>query len=119
MRHAAPERVRKWLEVPPSWLELRTPSARFDAGLSRLNVGEREAILLASELGANRLIIDELEGRREAEKRGIRVTGTVGVLAEAARVGLIADLAAVLKRLRETNFYIAPEVLRQVLKDLA
>ena len=84
------------MEVPPSWLELRTPSVRFDAALDRLNVGEREAILLASELGASRLIIDELQGRQEAEKRGIRVTGMVGVLAEAAGVGLISDLAAVL-----------------------
>jgi len=116
VRPAAPEPVRKWMEFPPTWIELRTPSSGFDAALGRLNVGERDAILLASELHANRLIVDDLQGRQEAEKRGLRVTGTVGVLAEAAAVGVIHNLADVLHRLQETNFFIAPGILERVLK---
>jgi hypothetical protein len=79
--------------------------------------GEREAIQLAAEVHANQLIIDDLQGREEAQRRGLRVTGTVGVLREAAVLGLL-DLPRALKRLQLTNFYLAPEVLARILKDI-
>jgi hypothetical protein len=46
---------------------------------------EQDAILLAESVKAERLIIDDLEGRREAVHRGLPVIGTLGLLAEAAR----------------------------------
>ena len=51
--------------------------------------GEQDAILLAESLKAERVIIDDLEGRREAAKRGLPVIGTLGILAEAARRNLL------------------------------
>jgi len=50
----------------------------------RLDAGERDAILLAEELGADQLIIDEILGRRIARQRKLPVTGTLGVLKAAA-----------------------------------
>lgn len=112
----APERVRSWMAQPPQWLEIRTPSGKPNDALAKLNVGEREAILLAVELGADQVVIDELQGRQEAERLGLRVTGTVGVLAEAAKLGLI-DLKSTLTRLQQTSFYISPALLARVLSD--
>ena len=84
--------------------------------MSALDPGERDAILLAEELGADQLIVDDRQGRHEAVKRGILVTGTLGVMREAATLGLL-DLAEAVRRLGATNFHIAPEILARLLKD--
>ncbi len=102
----------------PSWIELRTPSRTADPALESLNVGERDAILLATELNATRLIVDDLQGRQEAQRRGLRVTGTLGVLGEAASLGLL-NIADALNRLQATNFYVAPDVVDRILKDFS
>jgi predicted nucleic acid-binding protein len=49
--------------------------------MERLDRGEQGAILLAESVKAERLIIDDLEGRREAVHRGLPVIGTLGLLA--------------------------------------
>jgi predicted nucleic acid-binding protein len=100
----------------PSWLEVRAPVNAPDALLAKLEPGERDAILLAGELRADRLIVDDREGRREAEKRGIVVLETLGVLQEAASLGLL-DLRVAVKRLQGTSFYLAPEVLARLLRE--
>ena len=50
-----------------------------------------------------------------AEKRGIPVIGTLGVMREAATLGLL-DLRIAVKRLEATSFHIAPEILARLLK---
>ncbi|MGB8653204.1 MAG: DUF3368 domain-containing protein, partial [Candidatus Acidiferrales bacterium] len=73
-------------------------------------------IMLARELRADRLIVDDRQGRREAEMRGIPVMGTLGVLREAATLELL-NLRVAVKRLQATSFYLAPEVLQRLLND--
>lgn len=83
LQHAgAPDSVRTWIAQPPDWCEIR-PDLPSDLSLEFLGPGERAAISLALLLDANRLLIDEWEGRAEAERRYLHVTGTLGVLAEA------------------------------------
>lgn len=116
LRPSAPEVVRNWIDRLPAWLEIRNPVNAPDILLSSLDPGERDAIMLAAELRADRLLVDDRQGRHEAEKRGIPVMGTLGVLREAATLGLL-DLRATVKRLETTSFYIAPEVLARLLRD--
>ena len=87
--HGAPEPVRLWALTPPSWLDIQSPSlATFDFPPG-LGAGEREAIGLAEQLHSDQLIVDDLTARREAERRGLSVIGTLGVLREAALEGFI------------------------------
>lgn len=116
LRPSAPEIVRNWISQMPVWLEVHAPSNAPDASLGDLDPGERDAIVLASELGADQLIVDDRQGRHEAEKRGIPVMGTLGVLQEAATLSLL-DLRTAVKRLEGTSFHIAPEILARLLKD--
>jgi predicted nucleic acid-binding protein len=116
LRPSTPEMVRNWISRSPSWLETHAPVNAPDASLGALDPGERDAITLAGELGADQLIMDDRRGRLEAEKRGIPVMGTLGVLREAATLGLL-NIRNAVKRLQATSFYIAPAVLTHLLKD--
>jgi predicted nucleic acid-binding protein len=112
---SAPDSVRNWVGDSPNWLEFRNPAIAADSSLTSLDPGERDAILLATELHADQLIVDDRQGRYEAQKRGIPVIGTLVVLLEASVLGLL-DLPKAVKRLEATTFYIAPEVLMRLLK---
>ena len=50
-----------------------------DASLRILDPGERAAISLALSLGAGRILIDDWDGRAEAVRRKLRVTGTLAL----------------------------------------
>jgi predicted nucleic acid-binding protein len=79
-----------------------------------LDPGEREAIALAEALHADALIIDEKLGRREAERRKLRVIGTLRVLDDAAEEGLV-DLSTALSRLQGFGFYLDTRLLQFLL----
>ena len=75
-----------------------------------------KAILLAEQLGAGLMLIDEWDGRHVAVKRGIKVTGTIGVLAAAAKSGLL-DLPSAFSSLRRTNFRPPLPLMEQLLAE--
>ncbi|HEX9869671.1 MAG TPA: hypothetical protein VGC99_13965 [Candidatus Tectomicrobia bacterium] len=79
-----------------------------------LEADEQEAIVLAQELQANILLVDDGKARDLAIQQGLRVVGTVGVLEQAATQGLI-DLPEVLARLLATNFRILRVIIDDVL----
>ncbi len=106
-----PEVVRQWMMGPPDWLEVRQVTVPEDLALAKLDAGEREAIALAEALQADALLLDERAGRREAERRRIRVIGTVRILDDAAEADLLI-LPDVLERLRAFGFYIDGKLVR-------
>lgn len=72
-----------------------------------LGAGESEAIVLAREIKADVLLIDERLGRSAAARLGLPMTGLVGVLIEARRQGLVPDAALVIEQLRHAGFWIS------------
>jgi predicted nucleic acid-binding protein len=116
LRHGeAPESVRRWIAQPPSWLEIAPEgNDSGDPDLRRLDEGERAAILLATRMGADLLLIDDRDGVRVARSRGFAVTGTLGILDLAAGRGLI-QLNDAIGRLRATSFRCHPDVLDALL----
>lgn len=110
-----PSVVREFIQNRPEWLEVREASVLFDTDLDELDTGEREAIVLAEELKANVLLMDEQRGRQVALKRNLRVVGTLGILERAAEKGLL-DFAETLRKLKEKGFFIAPVLERDFLE---
>src|SRR5499426_462293 len=114
-RSQTPEEVRQWIAHPPVWLSVQWPQQPLSVRqFPRLDDGELEAIPLAQELGAAFLLMDDFEGRQEAERRALTVTGTLGVLETAAIRGLI-DLPSVLAQLQATTFYASQRLYDEVL----
>ena len=101
---SAPEAVRVWLTIIPAWIEVSLISSMPDAELAYLGLGEREAIQLAEEQHADLLLMDERKGRQEAKLRGLRTTGTLGVLLSAGELGLVEPVSAYRRLLTETTF---------------
>jgi predicted nucleic acid-binding protein len=104
----------EWLREHP--LALPLPSAIRDAGLG---AGESEALALALELKAERVLVDELAGRKLARGLGVPVVGTVGVLLAAKRRGLIPALRDPLDRLRKSGFRMDEDLYETALLQAA
>jgi predicted nucleic acid-binding protein len=70
----------------------------IQAPLRNLGAGEREAVILARQYGLD-LIMDDLKGRRSAVACGCsdRLTGSLGILMKAKRMGPFPKLVRLLR----------------------
>ena len=109
----APSAVRTWIKALPPWAAVQT--AREIDSAAQLGLGEREAIALARDLKATQLLMDDRAARRIAVERGVLITGTVGVLEQAAERNLL-HLPEALQKLLRTNFRVDAEVIREALE---
>jgi len=82
-----------------------------------LDFGEANAIVLALELQATQLLIDERLGRLEAKRQGLRITGILGVLLAAKSRTLLPEVRPVMDNLiQQANFRISPQLYGEVLQ---
>ncbi len=106
-------RTAGWLLVPPT---LPTPIPHALAVID-LDVGESDALALALLLSADLVLIDELAGRAAAVHLGLQITGTVGILVEAKRRGLLPAIRPEIARLQdETTFWLSRRMERIALE---
>ena len=91
-----------------------TPLAR--AFKFELDAGEAEAIACAVQLRADWLLIDERRGRATAERLGLRVMGTLGILIAAKRAGRLVEVQPAVNELRDrAGFWMSDELILKVL----
>jgi len=98
-------------------IEVRPVSDRKAIEVLRvfLDEGEAEAIQLARELQAT-IIIDERRGRRIAKSLGLKVRGTLGILLELKRKGLIDAVKPFIRKMLEKGYYLSEELVEEVLR---
>lgn len=100
----------EWIEVKqmqhPS--NLTALQARFGLGL-----GELSTILLAKEIGATMVLIDDAQGRHLAKERGLEVRGTVGILENLFRRLEIDDLRAAFEKLLVHQVHLDRDLLNR------
>ncbi len=104
-----------------TWLAVDSPKDgnRVQQLSADLDPGEAEAIVLALEHGADLLLVDEKRGRRIAVSMGLRVTGLLGIIATAKRVGLIDEVKPILDDLiQRARFWIGPKLYAEVLTEV-
>lgn len=87
---------------------------------TQLDEGEAEVISLAREIDADLLLLDEREARQVAEKLGISVLGTIGLLIWGTQQGLIDELKVVLDELTsDGNFHISQNLYNYALEQVS
>ena len=85
--------------------------------LDELDLGEAEVIVLARELGANWVLMDEKKGRRKLTYLNLQKIGTLGILLKAKELGFIQTLRKDLEDLRKNGFSISQPVIDAVLTE--
>ncbi|MCP4147315.1 MAG: hypothetical protein GY757_06145 [bacterium] len=77
-----------------------------------LGKGEVESIVLAEEMEASLLIIDDKKGGNYADSFGIKTIGIVGLLLKAHHYGLLNNIEEELVKLKEAGFRIKESFLQ-------
>jgi predicted nucleic acid-binding protein len=85
---------------------------------AQLHPGEAEAIVLALDISADWILLDETDGRAVAARAGLRVTGILGILLRAKQRGEIPYLRPELDSLRtRARFFVGSRLEQEVLRS--
>ena len=99
------------------WLTIRRPSSAPVLPLvTDLGAGESEVLALALETQAPVVVLDDRVARNVARVLGLNITGTLGLLLGAKRVGLIEKVEPLLDELESLRFRLAGHTRTAVLK---
>lgn len=114
-----PEVMMEYGEALPSWVEINAAGDRYAQQVLelQLDIGEASAIALAIEMSECTIILDDYKARKVAEKLGLTITGTIGVLVKAKLNGVIPSIMVYLDKIRKTDFYISDELYAKALQE--
>lgn len=100
-----------------SWIEIKSIRDRQPLKyLHDLDKGEAEVIILANEINADLVIIDEKAGREFAEHFNLKLTGTIGVLLKAKETGLIQEIKSLLNKMIENCIWIYKKLTDKIIE---
>ena len=113
----APPAVNREFGTLPAGIKVEKPTDVGMVAALRLMVdpGESEAIVLAYEKGL-RIILDDRKGREVAQRLGVPVTGTVGLLLKAKQEGVIDAVRPLLDALDAKQFRIGNALRAEALR---
>lgn len=113
----APPKVQEEFGSEESWLKVEAPTdpALVKALKMMVDDGEAEAIALARGRGW-RIILDDRKAREVAKQMGLSVIGTVGLLIQAKRQGIVPALEPLLEALEACGFFLSAELKSEALQ---
>lgn len=100
-----------WITIQPIAVIPQLTSVRG------LGLGESEAISLAVAAHARLILLDDRLGRREAQRLGLPVAGTLAVLLRAKHMQLIPEVGPIVDRMIAQGRRISRELRDQLLRD--
>lgn len=83
--------------------------------LDEMDLGEVETIVLASEMNADWVLMDEKKGRRKLSQLKIPKIGTLGILLKAKELGLVSALKPEIEELQRSGFSISTLLVEEIL----
>lgn len=84
---------------------------------TQLHDGEVEVMILAKEIAADVVIIDDANAKKHAKYLKLPVTGTLGVLIKAKQEGYVDKLKPILSQMEQNGIYISQSVIDMCLKQ--
>jgi predicted nucleic acid-binding protein len=114
----ARDAIQSAIREQEQWIRIGTPqdSRLLRVLMLQLHQGEAEAIVLASDIQADIVLIDEQEARQFASRTGLTVTGVLGILLRAKRDGHITKIKPEIDLLRsKAHFFVAGSLEAKVL----
>ena len=99
------------------WVTIRRPiSAAALPLVINLGPGEAGVLMLALESPETVAVLDDALARRVADTLDLRFTGTLGLLLDAKRAGLIPEVGPMLGQLEALRFRLTPHTRAAVLE---
>lgn len=112
---SAPSEVSAWAKSPPRWVKVQAPDS-IPQHFDDLDFGERQALALATEIRADLVLLDDKVARRCAEHESLKVKGTLGVVADAAKAGLL-DFRETVELLQRTSMHIDAKLVQRIIEE--
>lgn len=99
-------------ETLPEWVEIQNVGDKYRQQLLEMQIdkGESSAIALALETPDCTVILDDYKARKIAERLGINITGTIGVIVKAKLKGIIPSIKPLLEKIKQTDFRLSPDI---------
>ncbi len=82
-----------------------------------LDPGEASALALSLDISASVIIIDDLKGRKIADKLDLRYSGTLGLILKARQEGIIESIKPVIAKINNTNFRFSNELIEFLIEQ--
>lgn len=112
------EGIAKQAVASADWIHVVEVKNRLavDILLDEMDLGEVETIILAEEINADWVLMDEKKGRRKLKQLNLPKIGTIGILLKAKQLGLIPTLKSEIEKLQNSSFAVSQSVVSEVLK---
>lgn len=111
-----PAVVGEWGMPCAAWMTVQAVQNQPLVRALQLQLGPGEAIALAAEQNATRLILDDQRARRVAAQMQVPFTGTVGVVLRAKQLGFLPLVRPVFDDLRAAGFWLSDALLQKSLQ---
>ncbi|HYG37132.1 MAG TPA: DUF3368 domain-containing protein [Cytophagales bacterium] len=103
----------------PDWIVISLPNNTLYQQILEMDLdkGEASAIALSLDMDKPILILDELKGRKIADRLHLRYSGTFGLILKAKQIGLIKSVRPILDKIRSTNFRFSEKLFDTVIEQ--
>ena len=114
-----PEVLEEYRKGLPEWIKVKPLKNRtsFHSNRKIVDYGEASIITLAMEISSPLLIIDDKRGRKLANALNIPLSGTLGTVLKAKKIGVIKSVKPVLENLKAIDFRISDELEAFILRE--
>jgi predicted nucleic acid-binding protein len=114
-----PEIQKEFGKKLPSWIIIRKSSDTYYQKILEMDLdsGEASAIALSLDISDSIIIIDDLKGRKIADKLDLRYSGTLGLILKAKQEGVIESIKPIIAKIKNTNFRFSEELIEFLIEQ--
>ncbi len=103
-----------------AWIEVKPVKDKIQVSflMGSLEKGEAEVLVLARELEADLILLDEEKARKSAVIAGFEIMGLLGLFILAKNLGLIYEVRPLVDELMIKKFRISDKIIEETLKKV-